>query len=384
MSDLHIPTTDYKTEFPASTAAAAQKSTGAAVANLLMVPIDRLVAPADFNVRVHTPAYEAHVEDIAKSIAKDGFFQHFPLAGYSGKEGEETFIYITDGFTRFAAAKRAVERGVAIERLPVVLRAPGTSTIDLTVGLVKNNTGVQLTPYERSIVAKRLVNLGLTEDDIANRLDYSKQYVVDLLHMQTLPMPLHQLVISGKCSLNTAVRTHRQHGAQTMAVLTEAINASAGTPNGDAAEGASAGSPAAGRATPTNTRTKGKVIGKNTYIAAIKYTIGIPVEPAVAIDFLKRWLNGDKDAVAELKTMEKEVLKKNRKPKGKTEAAKAKEAAKAAMKVVKDAERAAAKAAKDAEKAAAKAAAAKAKAAAATAPPPAAIDPTTGAPLPEL
>src|SRR5712691_7059613 len=124
------PSADFDIEFTQGGVKAAIAKTGAKQRDLLMVPIGELTIVAGLNVRIHDAEYEAHIEEIKTSIIENGFYQHFPLAGYAGKEGDLTLIYVTGGFTRLEAAKRAIKEGAAIEALPVVLKPSGTSMLD--------------------------------------------------------------------------------------------------------------------------------------------------------------------------------------------------------------------------------------------------------------
>lgn len=289
-----VPSADFKVELTQGGMKAAMKDSGATSTDLLMVPIGNLKIVAGLNVRVQDADHEAQIEYIKNSIIANGFYKHHPLPGYAGKEGELTFIYVTGGFTRYEAAKRAIAEGAAIENLPVVLKPAGTSMADLTVALAIDNTGKPLKPYERAIVVKRLVGYGMEEPEIATKLDVSEQYIKDLLFLLSLPMPIQKMVIDGSTSAGTAIQTARKHGnAKAVQILQGALTDAAAAGNTGTARTAPV---TAGRAAAQASGAK-KIVPKKTLFLAIDYAISLA---DTGIDWLSRWRQGEKDALKEL------------------------------------------------------------------------------------
>lgn len=303
------PSADFHVELIQGGAKAAMRQAGVKTRDLLMVPIDQIKIVAGLNVRIHDEDYEAHIEEIKESIIENGFYQHFPLPGYVGTEGDQTFIYLVGGFTRFEAAKRAIAAGTPIEALPMVLKPPGTSMLDLTIAIDQDNTGAPLRPYERAVLVKRAIGYGADEATIAQKMNISEQYVRDLLYLLGLPHAVQQMVANRQISAGHAIVTARAHGADATRVLQEAQGVS---PAGDGTVGRPellTGLPApatgTGRVTPRQTRgaTSGKaILSKKIILAAIDYAITLPD----GIDFLTRWRKGEADAIAELATFVKQ------------------------------------------------------------------------------
>lgn len=184
------------------------------------------VAPQDirvmegFNVRVKDDAYYAHIRSIADSIKTEGFFPHKPLAGYVAVEDGVQVIYLHDGHCRFDGAKLAISEGADLKRLPLVVSAAGTSLEDLTVGLVRDNSGRPLSTYETAVVCKRLSRFGWDSAQIAKRLGFSSaQYVDGLLTLIAAPLELRQMVINGVVSASVAIDTLAKHGDKALDVL---------------------------------------------------------------------------------------------------------------------------------------------------------------------
>lgn len=303
MSDTAtLPPTEFTVELVQGGMKAAMKDNGATSRDLLMVPIDNLKVVAGLNVRVTNVEYEEHLEFLKNSIVENGFYQHMPLSGYAGKEGDSTFIYVTGGFSRLEAAKRAIAEGAMIENLPVVLKPPGTSMADLMLALDVDNTGKPLSPYERGTVIKRLISYGWSEADIAKRMRITPQYTKDLLYLMGLPNGLRQQVISGRAAAAHVVQIARKVGPSE---ALKAFEASAPKPAEGGGGTADAGSsserinPRATAAAAAEAIAKKPVIPKKTLFLAIDYAIALPGD---GLKWLARWRKGEIEAVAELAT----------------------------------------------------------------------------------
>jgi hypothetical protein len=367
---MDVPATEYKTEFVQGAAEKAKKEAGATETAMLMVPVEKLVVPAGLNVRIHDADYEARIEEVTDSIIANGFYRHMPLPAYVGKEGDQNFYYVTGGFTRLAAVKRAIDKGNPIEKVPVVLHPAGTSMLDLNYRLANDNTGSPLKPYEKGIVAKRALSYGQTEEQIAEKMNVVVQYVKDLLYLHSLPQATQGLVISGRVAAGAAIKLSRELGP---AEALKAFETAGDTGTADAGN-SSGGTPApAARVTPRAARrAAGNGASKaptpkqqlTVAIAAIDYALALPGDN---MEVRARWRKGETEAVAEVYAMVKPATKKEaadakRKEKAdakaKAEAEKAKKKVdrekKAAENAKKKADREATAAAKAAEEAKAK------------------------------
>lgn len=202
---------------------ATMAAAGAPSRDLWQVNLDHILMLPNFNVRVHDTKYEEHIEQIKRSILKDGFFQDKPLAGFAAKENGVQVIYLTDGYTRYEATKRANVEGANIPALPMVIKPPGTSMEDLTVGIWASNEGKPLTPYEKAVVCKRLIGYGWTEEQIAERFNVTTNYVRQLLTVIGAPIEIRRMVQDGVVSLDRAFFVINKMGAkEAVAMLTGA------------------------------------------------------------------------------------------------------------------------------------------------------------------
>lgn len=200
----------------------------ASSSDLWMVPMSEIRVIEGFNVRKHNDGYKAHIRALADSIKANGFYRNKALAGYVAKETAEdgsttNVIYITDGHSRLAAAHLAAEEGADLSLLPVVVAPKGTSTEDLTVSLVTQNSGRPLEPLEVAEVCKRLVGFGWEEKQIAERLGFSKNHVTNLLALIAGPAPLRKMVEKGQVSATLAIETLKK-GTKAIEKLKETVS----------------------------------------------------------------------------------------------------------------------------------------------------------------
>lgn len=330
-----IPPTEFKNVFEPATAEDAfnvieEKRETA----LYRVPFDAIHPVKDFNIRVHTPDYEAAIERIKESIKKNGFYQHFPLKVFPASENGQNLLYLVGGYTRYEAAKRAVAEGAKLTRLPVVATPKGATLDDLLIGLWTDNDGTPLTPFEKGIVIKRMLGNDNSEDEIAVSLGVTKKYVSDLLMLMAAPKTLHNMVIGGEVAANLAIELLKEHGSGKKAV--EALKAAGATgervkPNGAAPPSSEGSGNAEGGGTTGTTRVTRSAVartggtakaGKKLYEALIEYLIVLNGTSGAqsAMDFLLKWQEKDPEAVKELA----KLAGKGSKGKGKDKKAKAK------------------------------------------------------------
>lgn len=168
-----------------------------------------------FNVRVRDASYAAHVRALADSMKADGFKVDKPITVYvaAGPDGTDR-CFITDGHSRFEALKLANAEGAGIEQVPVVILSKAVSMEDLTVDLVRSNSGRPLSMYETAVVVKRLLNAEYSEEEIAAKLGFTATHVRNLAVLAAAPKTIVNLIIDGRLSSSMAVEMIKKHGAQ--------------------------------------------------------------------------------------------------------------------------------------------------------------------------
>lgn len=227
MSKLEIPSAEFTPELVSGSVKTAMKDAGAKSADLWKVHPSKLRVIEGFNGRIRTSSYEEHVQNIKQSIIENGYYPDKPLAGYVAKEGDENVIYVTEGHTRHEAVQLAIAEGHEIEAIPVVVKPAGTSVEDLTVALVTSNEGRPFTTYEKSLMIKRLIGMGMDEDTIAKRLMMTKKQVENLLVLAGAPKQIRDWVIADKISATLAIDELQKHGAKAVERLKKAIETAA-------------------------------------------------------------------------------------------------------------------------------------------------------------
>ncbi|HGN2702077.1 TPA: hypothetical protein ACXI6Y_005245 [Pseudomonas aeruginosa] len=222
-----LPPSSFDMDLVPGSIKGAMKAAGATSRDLWYYPHAMLRRIPDFNVRVKDAEYWAHVNGIANSIEKDGYKPSHPLEGYAGKDADGTdVIWVTDGYCRMDAVDILVARKVPLDDLPVVVVPPKTtSMVDLTIGLIRHNSGKRLRPYEEGLVLKRLFNWGWEVSAIADRFDMDVSYVKLLLELVSMPRGIIAMVMAGNVAPTVAVQEYRKHGAETVNVLNHGLAA---------------------------------------------------------------------------------------------------------------------------------------------------------------
>lgn len=227
MTKLEIPSADYNQELISGNVKAAMKSIGASSSDLWKVEPAKLRRLSGFNGRIRTPAYLEHLASIKESIRENGYYPDKPLAGYVAKDDDgNDVVYVTEGHTRFDAVDELIEEGVEFGTIPVVIKPKGTTMEDLTIALVTSNEGRPFTTYEKALMVKRLVGMGMDEATIAKRLNFKtgKAYVDDLLLLAGAPKAVRDLLIADKIAATMAIAELKANGPKAVERLKAAVD----------------------------------------------------------------------------------------------------------------------------------------------------------------
>lgn len=190
------------------------------------VPLDNLKVLPGFNTRVKDEDYNERVQSLRLSIRQNGFYEDKPFS-VTMLPGDDT-VYIFDGEHRFDAANLAAnEDGVEFPGgLPVAFAAEGATVKDLTVHLVHGNAGANLNPVEMAAVVRRLVDLGLSKDEIATEIARTPRHVENLMVLAGSNATVKKAVAEGKIAAAEAVKMVRKHGSKDAAEkITAAVKA---------------------------------------------------------------------------------------------------------------------------------------------------------------
>lgn len=174
-----------------------------------------------YNVRYEGDDYHAYVRSMADSMKAEGFHADSPLVVYVAKIDGEDRVTLIRGHSRMKALALANDEGAGITEIPVIFKPKTISPQELEFDLIDSNNGRNLTTYETAIVVKRLMNLGITEEELLAKKRFSPPQLQLLITLASAPPRLAELVASGQASAKVAVELIRKHGpvaAQRMAL----------------------------------------------------------------------------------------------------------------------------------------------------------------------
>lgn len=182
-------------------------------AMIFVRPSDLYVIPG-FNVRIRDESYLQHLRAIAENMRSEGFNIDKPISvvAMKNQDGDDVFG-ICNGHTRHEAALLAIAEGASFDVVPVVINAKTISAADMTVDLVRSNSGRPLSTYETAIVVKRLANMDFSEAEISRKLVLAPSYINGLMLLAAAPNPLAKMVMNGQVAAALAIEMIRKHGA---------------------------------------------------------------------------------------------------------------------------------------------------------------------------
>ncbi len=212
---LTLPKAKFSHELAPAPVDATMKAAEAKAGKVHMVPVDKIKTIPGFNIRVETPDYIEHRDNIRNLISANGYDPTKPIAGYVAKEGDENVIYVTDGHTRLAAVNEhnadpdTAEKD-EIAAIPVIVHPKEVSLSDLTIMLHTANSGRPLSPFELGVLVKRLLTEeGESKNDIAVKLGVTTRYLDDVLLLANADKKIKQHIASGVVASTMAIQMLR-------------------------------------------------------------------------------------------------------------------------------------------------------------------------------
>ncbi len=131
---------------------------------------------------------EAGLEDLARSLLEVGMLQ--PVVVTRGASGGYVLLA---GERRWRAARRA-----GLATIPAVVRDAAGDSETLAVALIENLQREDLTPIEEARAYHHLrAELGLSQEEIAQRVGKDRSTVANSLRLLQLPLAVQQLVDAG-------------------------------------------------------------------------------------------------------------------------------------------------------------------------------------------
>jgi ParB family chromosome partitioning protein len=186
-----------------------------------MINPRKLVIDPGFNVRDKSdPEVAANIRSLADEMKQNGI-QYIPaLTVYM--RGDE--VVVTDGYCRTEGALLAISEGAQVPYLPIRPEEKHSNEVDRTFSLLKRNEhGLALTPLQQAAVVKRLLGLGLSDQEVADRACKSIAHIKQLVILLSSPQDVKEMVKSGEVSASQAIKTVRKHGEKAKEILGEAV-----------------------------------------------------------------------------------------------------------------------------------------------------------------
>jgi len=111
----------------------------------------------------------------------------------------DSFFQIIAGERRWRASQRA-----GLLRMPAVIREIGAES-SLEIALIENLQREDLNPIEEALAFEKLiVDLGLTQEEVANRVDKSRATITNMLRLLRLPKEVQLWIGENKLSTGHA------------------------------------------------------------------------------------------------------------------------------------------------------------------------------------
>jgi len=134
---------------------------------------------------------------------------------------DDGHITVVDGHHRHAAALKLIAEGFKVE--PLDCRQFRGDEAKRVAHMLNSASGLALTPLQLAVQYRKLIDLGWTEPQIANRRGKSVQHVKDMIQLADADSDVHQAVNAGQLSGTAALLMIKKHGARAGAVIREGI-----------------------------------------------------------------------------------------------------------------------------------------------------------------
>lgn len=184
-------------------------------ADAMKVRLEDIHEEPGFNLRDEGEELEASIGALAAHIAAGGTFPALEV-----RPRPEGGVFLVDGHRRRRALLRLADqmRDSNGELWVPVVAFVGNDA-DRLARVITSAEGRALSQLEVARGYKRLAAFGLSSDDIAKKVNKTRQHVDQLLHLANANTDVQQIVQAGTVSATTAIQMVRQHGEKAGEVL---------------------------------------------------------------------------------------------------------------------------------------------------------------------
>lgn len=186
-------------------------------ADAMKVRLDDIHEEPGFNLREEGEELQASIESLADYIMGGGIYPALEV-----RPRAEGGVFLVDGHRRRRALVLARERGAPIEWVNVV--AFTGNDADRVARIITSAEGRELKPLEIARGYKRLAAFGLSTDEIAKRVNKTRQHVDQLMILANANTDVQQMVAAGGVSAAVAVKVARKHGEGAGKVLQQELS----------------------------------------------------------------------------------------------------------------------------------------------------------------
>lgn len=138
------------------------------------------------------PENIAHVDQLAESIREVGVKE--PLAGYH-EDGE--FI-LTNGESRLRAVLKLISEGHDVDTVPVQPEPRHATEAEHVLSQIIRNSGKPFTPIENARVFARLLDMGMTNKEIAGKVGMTPERVAQIAKLDTVTPTVREHIKKGE------------------------------------------------------------------------------------------------------------------------------------------------------------------------------------------
>ena len=152
------------------------------------------------------------IETLAKQIEENGILNPISVVPFKDENGDEKYRLI-DGERRYRAVMLLLNRGVNIDRVPALFQPKSADAKSLLVQQIIRNEGKGFNEMELAIAYKKLLDEGMTKDEIAEKIAGGKRSKVEycLGHLNR-DERVQKLIADGKVSGVLVRQVYSAHG----------------------------------------------------------------------------------------------------------------------------------------------------------------------------
>lgn len=152
------------------------------------------------------------IDTLAKQIEENGVLNPISVVPFKDESGNEKYRLI-DGERRYRAVMSLLDRGVTIDRIPALFQPKSADQKALLVQQIIRNEGKGFNEMELAIAYKKLLDEGMTKEEIAEKIAGGKHSKVNycLGHLNR-DERIQKLIADGKVSGVLVRQIYSAHG----------------------------------------------------------------------------------------------------------------------------------------------------------------------------